>query len=191
MSNKFRQLNPKRTCTKSYGNYRRYKVALAKDFNRRCGYTDCSDFWFGGKDCFHIDHFIPWKKHPNRPELKTTYSNLVYSCSYVNILKSNDEGKYLDPCDVDYNQHFTRASDGAIFPVANSIEAKYMHSKLKLYLKRYQIIWMLDQIEIKLEQLSAVIDTKKIQGRLCEQELTLFYELWKEFSGFKKYLNGQ
>jgi hypothetical protein len=74
----FRDFAPARTYTVKHSYYPDYKVPLSKDFNHRCGYTDCSDSWFGGKDNFHIDHFIPWKKHLDIPGLKTDYSNLVY-----------------------------------------------------------------------------------------------------------------
>lgn len=151
MNNKFRIKSPVRTCQVKYGAYRKYKSYLAKDFNYRCGYTDCPEFWFGGKGNFHIDHFLPWKNYPSKPDLKVEYKNLVYCCSYVNILKSNDETAYLDPCDVDYNIHFSRDEHGNILPNKNSPAAIYMYKKLKLYLKRYQIIWMLENIFTKME----------------------------------------
>lgn len=160
MANKFRQTAPIRTCKKTYANYESFKPYLAKDFNRRCGYTDCSDFWFGGSNNFHIDHFIPWKNYPKRPNLKTDYSNLVYSCSYVNILKSNDEGDYIDPCDNDFNDHFDRYDDGSIVPKAASIEANYMYKKLKLGMQRYRIIWLLDTILEKWAILNEAIKTE-------------------------------
>jgi hypothetical protein len=151
----FREIAPARTYTNIHSNYHLYKPYLAKDFNYKCGYTDCSDFWFGGKNNFHIDHFIPWKKHiKDKPYLKTDYSNLVYCCSYVNVLKSDDEGTYLDPCDKDYNQHFQRENNGKIIPLTDS--AKYMYKKLKLYLERYRIIWMLDQLDHKINILESI-----------------------------------
>jgi len=159
MANKFRESQPQRTCAKNYKGYRSFKPHLASDFNYRCGYTDCSDFWFGGQDCFHIDHFIPWKNYPAQPNLKTDYSNLVYSCSYVNILKSNDEGDYIDPCTVDYNLHFTRDNNGNIQPIPGSAPAKHMYKKLKLYMSRYQIIWMLDRLLTTMDKLKELIDT--------------------------------
>lgn len=158
MKNKFRTKSPVRTCVKSYKVYSKYKSHLARDFYNRCGYTDCPDFWFGGSNNFHIDHFIPWKKHPSNPNLKTDYNNLVYCCSYVNILKSDDEAAYLDPCKIDYNEHFSRDTFGNIEPNKSSPAAMYMYEKLKLYLKRYQIIWMLENIVVKMELIKEAID---------------------------------
>ncbi|SEH27476.1 HNH endonuclease family protein [Chryseobacterium culicis] len=152
----FRKDSPKRTCTKTYANYKSFKKYLREDFNFRCGYTDCSDFWFGGSNTFHIDHFKPYSKYPT---LKTTYSNLVYCCSYVNILKSNDEGNYLHPYDVDFNEHFDRNIEGRITPKATSVEANYMYNKLKLGLKRYALIWKLDELVDKQKRLIEKIET--------------------------------
>jgi len=186
MAINFRNTLPARTCTKSYSNYRSYKPFLANDFNNRCGYSDCSDFWFGGKNSFHIDHFKPWKKNPM---LKTTYSNLVYCCSYVNILKSDDEGDYLDPCDVDFNSHFERDENGTILPKASSVNAIYMHNKLKLYLKRYQIIWKLDEILLRMGKLKPAINNPK--NKLIKQELLVLQgELGNELTTYIDYLRS-
>jgi len=168
--NKFREKAPCRTCKENYTIYTKYKSALAKDFSNRCGYTDCSDLWFGGKNNFHIDHFLPWKKFPKRPELKTSYANLVYSCSYINILKSDDLGPYLDPCDNDFNDHFERDSIGTISPKASSKEALYMYKKLKLFMRRYQIIWMLDELRYKMTELDTAI--KRTKNRKLQRDLT-------------------
>ncbi len=154
MTVNFRNAQPQRTCVKSYKNYRRFKKYLSNDFKNKCGYTDCSDFWFGGPTTFHIDHFKPFSKNPS---LQTDYSNLVYCCSYVNILKSNDEGDYIDPCNVDFNDHFERDTNGNILPKSTSKEAIYMHKHLKLGLKRYAIIWKLDELLLRAEKVEIAI----------------------------------
>ena len=64
MTHLFRTIAPKRTCTKKYSDYHKYKDALSEDFNHKCGYTDCSERWFGGKRTFQIDHLKPKSKHP-------------------------------------------------------------------------------------------------------------------------------
>lgn len=186
MTNEFRVKAPVRTCDKSFTVYGRYKSYLKEDFYSRCGYTDSPDFWFGGSSNFHIDHFIPWKKHPTQPDLKTDYNNLVYSCSYVNILKSDDETAYLDPCNVNYNDHFYRDKIGNILPKKNSIQAKYMYDKLKLYMKRYQIIWMLENIFNKMEMLRQAIksipeEDKKIELQILMAELACIMLDYKNY----------
>lgn len=179
----FRNKAPSRTCTKRYANYRSYKPYLANDFFNKCGYTNCSDFWFGGVNNFHIDHFIPWKQYPLRPNLETDYQNLVYCCSYVNILKSNDTGIYLDPCDEDYNYHFQRDDIGTIIPITPA--AIYMYKKMKLYLSRYRIIWMLDEIEVKMSKLRRIIE-KTGNPRAKD----LYIDLSFEYDNYKKYLRA-
>ena len=179
----FRDKQPIRTCVKKYANYKSYKPYLAKDFFNRCGYTDCSDFWFGGMNNFHIDHFKPWKKYPQNPLLKTDYQNLVYCCSYVNILKSDDLGTYLDPCNEDYNTHFQRDNIGAIIPITPV--ASYMHSKMKMYLCRYRLIWMLDNLEDRMHKLRTTIEKT---GNLRARDL--YIKLSFEYDDYKKYLRA-
>lgn len=163
-------------------NYRNYKPHLRTDFKKRCGYTNCIDDWFGGAITFQIDHFLPQSKHPT---LKTKYSNLIYSCSYVNRAKSCDEGNYLDPCDEDYNKHFYRNTNGEITPVATSAKAKYMHRRLKLYLKRYSIIWTLEQLEQKMETLKTLMESKD-----DDAVQKLFIKITIKYMEYKKYLRA-
>jgi uncharacterized protein (TIGR02646 family) len=164
--------------------YRKYKDILREDFLKRCGYTDCSDFWFGGKSNFHIDHFKPKSIHP---DLELEYSNLVYSCSFVNRAKSDDDNKYLDPCDDDYNSHFFRDGHGNIIPKNDSDIAIYMHKKLKLYLKRYGIIWMLEALRDKIKEYTQLIEGLDKKD-ITKEHLELHYELNKEFHKYLEYL---
>ncbi|NQX40779.1 hypothetical protein SAMN05421820_104184 [Pedobacter steynii] len=187
MKNKFRDTHPKRTCLKKYANYGDYKPYLANDFFKRCGYTDCSDFWFGGTNNFHIDHFVPWKKYPSTSGLKTDYENLVYCCSYVNILKSDDETNYIDPCNVDFNNHFSRSGTGAITP--NSPTAQYMYKKLKLFMQRYEIIWMLDELLAKMKRLAAAISDPK-NSKLKTVLQVAHSELSVEMTSYLDYLRA-
>jgi hypothetical protein len=180
----FRNIAPKRTyVSKELSNYRLYKDFLAKDFNKRCGYTDCDQFWFGGKRNFQIDHFKPKSIHP---ELERSYSNLVYSCSYVNRAKSNIIGDFIDPCDTDYNEHFYRDNFGNIYPKDSSVPAKYMYLKLKLYLKRYGIIWTLEQLDKTMEKLIDLIDKT---GN--EEAKDLLVEVTKKYREYKHYLRAE
>lgn len=152
MSKQFRIKSPvRRTNVPKRSTYSAYKDELAEDFNHRCGYTDCTDSWFGGKRTFQIDHLKPWSKYP---DLKTEYSNLVYCCSYVNRAKWDDDSPhYLDPCAVDYNTHFERDDNGYI--IGKSEDAKYMVQKMHLNLTRYAIIWTLDKLDDIITRLKA------------------------------------
>jgi len=121
----FRQHNPVRTCDRLYARYTSYKLHLRNDFNKRCGYCNDLDSFCGGTRGFHIDHFCPQDKFSH---LETNYGNLVYACPYCNGAKSNDwpassetpsivDGKgYVDPCDVDFTNHFERFPNGRIMP---------------------------------------------------------------------------
>ena len=179
----YRSEIPKRTYSgRELKDYKRYKDSLERDFNERCGYTCCQQIWFGGKRNFQIDHFKPKSIYP---DLETKYSNLVYSCSYVNRAKGDDNATYLDPVDVDYNLHFYRDDLGNIFPIEGSDSAKYMYIRLKLYLKRYSIIWMLEQLEIKMEQLRILIEKTD-----NEEVKDLFVAITFKYMDYKKYLKA-
>jgi uncharacterized protein (TIGR02646 family) len=179
----FRSIAPERTYTGAELNdYRRYKEALEKDFNEKCGYTDCQQSWFGGKSNFQIDHFKPKSIYP---ELITKYSNLIYSCSYVNRAKSDDDGDYIDPCDGDYNMHFHRDTLGNIYPNESSATAKYMYKRLKLYLKRYSIIWMLEQLELKMQYLK-----ERVEVTNNDEAKELFVAIAFKYLDYKKSLKA-
>jgi hypothetical protein len=179
----FRSKAPIRTYSgKVFSNYRAYKDFLERDFNERCGYTDCPQFWFGGKRNFQIDHFMPRSSHSH---LANTYSNLVYSSSHVNRAKSDDIGDYIDPCDTDYNEHFYRDSGGNIFPKESSAPAKYMYKKLKLYLKRYGIIWTLDQLEQRMFRLQQLIEATGDQDAK-----ELFVSIGMKYNNYKRHLKA-
>lgn len=183
---KFREAAPQRTYTGTFPRYQLYKASLASDFQNRCGYTDCSDKWFGGSKTFHIDHFSPKKQYPH---LETDYSNLVYACSYVNILKSDDDpANYIDPCNENYNEHFYRDSFGVIYPNSNSPRAQYMHKKLKLGLARYSAIWLLDKIYNLMSELDAHIQKMPQDTPEHIDALKLHQNLFREFKQYFDYL---
>ena len=187
MAKQFRENHPTRQYGGTYANYRSYKPHLAADFSKRCGYTDCPDSWFGGINNFHIDHFIPWKTYPHLPNLKTDYQNLIYCCSYVNILKSNDEGEYIDPCNEDFNVHFSRDDVGNIVPNPDSPNAIYMYKKLRLFMRRYQIIWLLENLHNKMLLLTPKIEqTKDAEKR--KDLLVTMGELGMEMTKYLEYL---
>jgi len=177
---------PKRTCTKTFRRYQSFKEHLREDFKARCGYTDSADKWFGGVTSFHIDHFACANHNPS---LKTQYSNLVYSCSYVNILKSDDDHLlYLDPCVDDYNKHFFRDNLGTIHPISSSAKAVYMYKKLKMGLARYQIAWILDHIFDEMGRLESHIATLPTGSTEEREAKDLYYEFGKEFRKYIEYL---
>ena len=166
MAHPFRTVSPNRTCTKKYSDFHKYKKYLADDFHHKCGYTDCSEMWFGGEPTFQIDHIKPKSKYP---ELENDYSNLVYCCSYVNRAKWDDDSpNYLDPCAEDFNLHFERDDYGRIVP--KTPQGEYMAEHMQLGLFRYAIIWNLDRLTDRIKKLQAITRTsevKELLGELC------------------------
>lgn len=178
----FRQLNPKRTCIKTYQDYRSYKLYLRTDFNERCGYCDERDQWSGGQKGFQIDHFVPRKPFfEEHPELETAYNNLVYACSNCNRSKSNiwvsndsqkacvgNEG-FIDPCDEAYNKQFCRNQTGHI--VARTTLGKYIYKTLNLGIDRHALTWNLDALTNQINQLEQLHHDKDMP-ELNKQRIT-------------------
>lgn len=177
MAYPFRIYTPKRTCNKTFADYHAYKPFLEADFCKRCGYTGCSQMWFGGKRTFQIDHLKPESKYP---KLINEYSNLVYCCSYVNRAKWDDDSpNYLDPCDVDYNIHFERDANG--FIVAKTEQGQYMLEHMHLNLFRYAIIWSLDRLTERIKKLEKIdVPSQEIKD--------LKLEVLQEFFKYTQYL---
>lgn len=188
----FRHTHPKRTYNVKHGNYRAYKDHLRTDFCKACGYCDDTDAYCGGRNSFHIDHFRPLN-HFNK--LECEYSNLVYSCSYCNISKSDDwpclgtdlacnkdEG-YVDPCDPDFIKHFERYDDGRIKP--KTTVGKYMFEQLKLGLRRHELIWLLRQLQEKIKIVAALFKQDEHSAKANEL-LKKHFELTEEFFKYKE-----
>ncbi|MBT2285812.1 HNH endonuclease [Paenibacillus polymyxa] len=147
------------------------KKYLAPDFDNRCAYCDDSDEYSGGYNSFHVEHFAPKEKFKH---LEFTYDNLLYSCSYCNISKSNkwigsNENEsvlgnkgFIDPCNDDYYNHLGRDQNGNIISLTPLGE--YIYYELKLYLKRHFILYNLDQINIRRRALKAKIKEKEEHG---------------------------
>jgi uncharacterized protein (TIGR02646 family) len=188
----FRNTHPERTCKVKRRSYRLYKDSLRNDFLRACGYCDDTDNYCGGRNSFHIDHFKPLKHFTG---LECEYSNLVYSCSYCNISKSDDwpclgtnltcnnEEGYIDPCDPDFINHFERYDDGRIRP--KTTVGKYMFEQLKLGLRRHELIWLLRQLQEKIKEVAALYKNHNHSAKANEL-LKKHFELTEEFFKYKE-----
>lgn len=202
----FRSQHPQRTYSgRKKTNYRDYHATLAEDFNHRCAYTDCRDYWWG--DGFNIDHFAPREpgiedvaKRAKFMALENDYANLVYACPQVNRAKSNDwpsddpmvpivgEQGYLDPC-MDFNEYFERTDTGGIIPKDDPI-ARYMWRKLKLYLKRYELYWRLDQLhdqKLELHRLRRLPQLSDAHRQEIERTVT---DLDEAYTSYIEYFAG-
>jgi hypothetical protein len=154
---------PKRSNPAQRENYRHYKEELRVDFGCRCGYCDTPDLFLGGRSVYHIDHFAPHSRFPDR---KVIYANLVYACAFCNRSKSNkwigdnpdvsNDGMrgFVDPCDVNYDTHLDRGADGRF--VAMTSVGTYMITELKLSLVRHQHVWQSKRIKELRDRLRAV-----------------------------------
>lgn len=148
------------------------KKYLAIDFKHRCAYCDDLDNISNGSKTYSVEHFAPKAKFPH---LRYTYDNLLYSCSYCNTAKSDDwpsdspsknvvgECGYIDPCKEEYYDQLDRDDKtGCIYPKTEL--GKYMYEHLRLYLKRHSIIFMVEKLDEKRNQLQKCIEKEKQKG---------------------------
>ncbi|ENU4132274.1 HNH endonuclease [Pseudomonas aeruginosa] len=144
--------------------YTKYRDELREDFNQACGYCDDDDRR-ADKTCFHIDHFAPRKYFPH---LENTYTNLVYSCRFCNVRKSDhwigndplihNDGKkgFVDPCDDEYDEHLGRALSGRIF--GKTELGCYMVRRLNLNLLRHELLWNSRKVRLLRDQVRLLLD---------------------------------
>lgn len=176
---------------KTYVRYRSYKKFLIKDFNHCCAYCDDHDMWSGGPRSFHVDHFAPAKPFA---DLLTVYDNLMYSCAFCNIAKSNkwpskdnsaknisDDRKegFLHPINDDYNKEFYRNDDGSISPVSDL--AGFMITELKLDLLRHPIIWNLTRLVTLIDRYEQIFQDNKLSRQEENKLMKNHYMLLRVF----------
>lgn len=189
MKYRFRDFRITRTCTKRYSDYHSYKNALSEDFKHRCAYCNLLDTQITTP--FEIDHYIPERAFTDVwPELKTTYSNLIYSCKKCNIAKSNQyEGDiiqreivnelFYDPVQVDYDTIFYRNETGRICSDDN--KGRDMIKRLKLYRPIHNLAWICDIALKTLEKMDAQINSNENNSerakllREAKEELNDYY----------------
>ncbi len=116
--------------------YKDFKPHLRLDFSFECVYCGLHENEVGGIRGFAVDHFRPKSKFP---QLTLEYSNVLYACCVCNTFKGDDwphddpltHGKgYLDPCVVDYDDHFERTVHHELQGISEP--AKYMVDRLHL-----------------------------------------------------------
>jgi len=150
MVSKVQKQKPTRNCTKIYKNYGSFKPYIINDFNNRCGYCDDLDKFNGGKNNYQIDHLRPKKLFS---ELETDYNNLVYCCPFCNRAKWDKwkENGFIDPCSDLYDEHLERHSNGQI--KYKSLRGKYIHENLNLFLKRHELLWLIEKVKEQKKEL--------------------------------------
>tara|TARA_R110000824_G_C15231122_1_gene678570 strand:+ start:8183 stop:8797 length:615 start_codon:yes stop_codon:yes gene_type:complete len=142
-----RAVHPVRSKVVEQNRYTLYRNDLRKDFANSCGYCGDDDLRVD-RIAFHIDHFAPKRRFP---DLELDYNNLVYSCRFCNVSKSdhwigedaskaNDgERGFIDPCSEDYEAHLRREPYGRI--VGETPLGRYIVRRLKLNLLRHELLW--------------------------------------------------
>ena len=186
MVSKVQRQKPKRKCTKTYASYTLFKPYIREDFNKRCGYCDDLDIYHGGVRGYQIDHFRP-HSISKFTHLKEEYSNLIYSCSFCNRAKSNkwkDKEGFIDPCDEEYDNHLERNNRGQI--KCKSEQGRYIHTNLNLYLKRHELLWIIEELEEQSIEINSYLDSL---GEGHDLELKILREFRNIQNKIKEYTN--
>lgn len=200
--NKFRDHTPvRRSSREECKNWQSYRSDLKDDFKCRCWY--CNDSELIRIRNYAIDHFVPRnpKKIPPfiNPIPETNYYNLVYSCSFCNLAKSNKwpTGDWLihndwtvwfiDPTKEEYTNLFKRNKKWIIeCNELNPNLAKYIIDELKLWYPIHSLNWRFEKI-IKLEEKVSKLlekqeneDLKRIHYDILQAFKTLAIWIFKE-----------
>jgi len=185
MISKVQKKKPIRTCTKIYKNYSSFKQYIIKDFNNRCGYCDDLDKFNGGGNNYQIDHLKPKKLFS---ELETDYDNLVYCCPFCNRAKWDKwkNNGFVDPCTNLYDEHLERYGNGQI--KYKSLRGKYIHENLNLYLKRHELLWMIEKVKEQKKELKYYLKKLDVKGNkyqyiikqfiIYDDKIEDYYELY-------------
>jgi len=192
----FRQQTPKRRLiTNIVAHYSDHRNDLHIDFKGRCGY--CNDIHTWRVASFEIDHFIPRMKD-KKPFLtiktETDYSNLVYSCKSCNNSKSNkwpsndqnihnqnNEG-FIDPCEDEYNDQFTRLNNGQIRPT--TALGNWIYNALKLHKPQHEVIWSIEQATELITEAKELLNgiSDEDLAKKTKDSLLAFYDKYFEYT---------
>lgn len=182
---------PVRRAVTAQTRYGLYRIDLQKDFVGACGYCGDED---GRADpsTFHIDHFAPKKLFPL---FELAYDNLVYSCRFCNVSKSdhwigadpkvphNGSEGFVDPCSDDFDIHLGRDTDGRI--VAKSDLGHYIVRRLKLSLIRHELLWRARKARALQDEVDSLIEAFETSGKALPE----YASLLKTYRDLQKSIN--
>lgn len=106
-----RQLSPPK-----YSDYSKFKPHLRIEFLYTCVYCGLFEIESASEDNFEVEHYVPQNKCM---AMECDYSNLLYSCSTCNGIKSGywptkeqrAQGRYiLNPCRHDVESHIDKST---------------------------------------------------------------------------------
>jgi len=204
-----REKTPKRQIiTKKVGHYTEHKDNLREDFNKRCGY--CNDPDFFRSTYYEIDHFIPKiflkEIFPIKEEYENKeqeYSNLVYSCRSCNNAKGDkwptrsmemhnkDNTGFIDPCKSEYDKQFERNENGEIISLTEL--GNWIYKTLKLWKSEHSIIWHLDELKKKIDEIEKIIAEKdSVEKERLEKILCSFLKNYYRYHNqLMEYYNNE
>jgi hypothetical protein len=199
-----RRANPSKDPAGS--NWSEHKPDLQEDFYFHCGY--CGSYDGHRHTYFEVDHFIPKSVFKLSGKIGLCdYINLVYSCKFCNNNKLskwpsndesipvvNDEG-FVDPCDISFDDHLYRTSDGAIMWSTNL--GKWMATIAFKFDERrdsIKLLWELNQrrklIDAFILELSKWPDTSDEYQQIKRSAEKISFEYYKFDKELMQYYNN-
>lgn len=179
-----------------FKDYRKYKKYLRFDFDHRCAYCEIHEAEDGGSKKFHVDHYLPKDRFP---EKSFDYFNLFYSCADCNTFKGHYWANWfrkwtqeyiLNPCEHDYDIHFDRTLPSWIpkTDVAKwNIEKLRLNSKKQIDVRSSRDLFLKTLQELSKQKLSLESELKSnhLKPSDLEEVLNKIKELDQKIDLFK------
>jgi len=199
-----RRLNP--TKSPKGKNWSEHKPDLREDFHYHCGY--CGSYDGFRHTYFEVDHFIPKSFFEITGNIEYCYyPNLVYSCKFCNNKKLskwpsqredihhiNNMG-FVDPCDLEYENHLYRTNSGGI--LWKTELGEWMVKKAFKFDERdysIKLLWELNQmrklIDRFVEELTKLDKTSKEYNDIKEKAQEITFEYYKFDKELMEYYNN-
>lgn len=175
-----------------FSNYKSYRQYLRIEFEHRCVYCSIRESELGGSKSFHIDHYRPKKKFPNRI---VDYLNLFYSCRDCNAYKGDFwpslwqkcQGHFiLNPCDHDIDKHLDCSGKNWVAKSSTgSWHLNYLklNSPLKINKRESREIFlsMISKLEQQKQELQIYLHKLENNESQCEIQQKIF-QIQKEIN---------
>ena len=87
----------------------------------------------------------------------------------------------IDPCTKEYYKHLDRDEETGNIIFKTEL-GKYMYNKMKLYLRRHSVIYMMDKLYLKQCELQNSINEDRNNGKNTKEKEVILQSIKKSFS---------
>ena len=86
----------------------------------------------------------------------------------------------IDPCTKEYYKHLDQDEETGNIIFKTEL-GKYMYNKMKLYLRRHSVIYMMDKLYLKQRELQNSINEDRNNGKNTREKEVILQSIKKEF----------